>query len=318
MKSSELPIVVAFLLIFMTWKTVIIDKECVVSLSLNTLKVKVDDDYIKVPIGDLQTVIFSHECTTITIPILTALVANNVGVIISDKRKDPMGVFLPFNGHSLVFKQLNSQINWKLTRKKKLWKLIIESKINGQYKLLDYLDADQVVVERLKELSMDVKSDDSSNREALGAKLYFNQIFGNDFVRHTDTTINFALDYGYKILASYISRFIASRGYLVQCGIHHIGSSNPFNLTYDFIEPFRVFVDYFVLNTIEFDESFKMQHRHELVNMLNYKVMIESKKQRLSKAIDLVIDSYFAFLLEKNDKVIVPEYTKFYLFNDTE
>lgn len=302
----------------MTWKTVIIDKECVVSLSLNNLKVKVDDDYIKVPIGDLQTVIFSHECTTITIPILTALVENNVGVIISDVRKDPMGVFLPFNGHSLVFKQLNTQINWKLTRKKKLWKLIIESKIYGQYRLLDYLDADPLITTRLKDMRNDVKSDDSSNREALSAKLYFNQIFGYDFIRHSDNTVNFALDYGYKIIASYISRFIASRGYLVQYGIHHIGSSNPFNLTYDFIESFRIFVDYFVFNNIEFDGPFKMEHRHELTNLLNYKVLVDGKKQRLSKAIDLVIDSYFSFLSEKTDKVITLEYNKFHLFNDTE
>lgn len=29
-------------------------------------------------------------------------------------------------------------------------------------------------------------------------------------------------------------------------GHHHIGESNPFNLTYDFIEPFRAVVDAWV------------------------------------------------------------------------
>ncbi|MFV0382020.1 MAG: type II CRISPR-associated endonuclease Cas1 [Breznakia sp.] len=302
----------------MSWKTVIIDKECTVSLALNTLKVKLNGDYIKIPIRDLQTVIFSHEQTTITIPLLTALVKNNVGVIISDQKKDPMGIFLPFNQHSLVFKQLNTQLHWKLTKKKKLWKFIVEDKIKSEAKLLAYLEGELHVITQLNNFCDDVKSDDSSNREAMAARLYYTHIFGNEFVRHTETTLNFALDYGYKIVASYISRLLASRGYLVQCGIHHIGSSNPFNLTYDFIEPFRIFVDLLVLNTIDFEGPFKMEHRHELANILNYKVIIQNKKQRLSKAIDLVLDSYLAFLSENIEKVVSLDYSKFHLFHDTE
>lgn len=300
----------------MTWKTVVIDKDCVVSLSLNTLKVKLNDDYIKIPIGDIQTVIFSHESTTITIPILSALVKNNVGIIISDQKKDPIGIFLPFNGHSLVFKKLDMQLNWKLTRKKRLWKKIVENKIEGQYKLLDYLGMDINIVEKLKLISQDVKSDDVTNREGLCAKIYFSEIFGSEFIRHQETTINFALDYGYKILASYISRFIAARGYLTQLGIHHIGPSNPFNLTYDFIEPFRIYVDYLVLSNVDFNDSFKISDRHLLVDILNCNVVVLGKKQRLSKAIDLVIDSYFSFMSEESENIISLDYTKFHMFDD--
>ncbi|MFV0379955.1 MAG: type II CRISPR-associated endonuclease Cas1 [Anaerorhabdus sp.] len=301
----------------MTWKTVIINEECVVSLALNTMKVKINGDYLKIPIGDLQTVIFSHEKTTITIPLLCCLIKNNVGVIISNQKKDPIGIFLPFNQHSLVFKQLNKQLNWKLTQKKKLWKKIIKDKIKGEIKILEYLESENKVLNKLNVFFDDVKSDDSTNREAMAARLYYSYIFGNDFVRHTETTVNFALDYGYKIVASYISRLLASRGYLVQYGIHHIGSSNPFNLTYDFIEVFRVFVDLLVLNIVDFDGTFKMEHRHELVNILNYTVTLQNKKQRLSKAIDIVVDSYLAFLSEEVDTVVSLDYTRFHLFHDT-
>ncbi len=302
----------------MTWKTVVIDRECTASLSLNTLKVKFEDDYIKVPIGDLQTVIFSHERTVITIPLISALIENNVGIIITNGKKDPIGIFQPFNSHSLVFKQISNQIEWKVTRKKKLWKLIVQEKIKSEMKMMEFLGVEDEVLMRFKELIAEVKSDDATNREGLSAKLYFTKVFGSSFIRHSENTVNYALDYGYKILASYISRFIASRGYLTQLGIHHIGSSNPFNLTYDFIEVFRVFIDYFVISQVDYEAEFKMEDRHELHNILNYKVLVNGKRERLSKAIDKIIDSYFGYLIESSEEIIRLDYTRFNLFHDTE
>ena len=132
----------------MGWKTVVIGTECTVSLTLNRMKITIGNEYQNIPLCDLDTVIFSHDRITMTIPMLSKLVENNINVIICDSKNDPIGIFQPFNNHSLAFKQLNKQINWKITRKKKLWKFIIEQKIQSEIDALDliYEDCDELEI----------------------------------------------------------------------------------------------------------------------------------------------------------------------------
>ncbi len=302
----------------MGWKTVYINEECSVSLALNSLKVKFEDEYINVSLNDIETVVFAHDKMTISIPIISALIEKNIGIIVCNKSRDPLGIFMPYNNHSLVFKQIDSQISWRLTRKKRLWKLIIQNKIRSERKLLEYLGVDELQLNIFKRYEETVETDDNSNREGAAARLYYDLIFGKNFIRHSSTTYNFCLDYGYKILASYISRFIASRGYLVQLGIHHRGESNPFNLTYDFIETFRVLIDFWVISNINENDEFMMEHRLELTNILNYTVRVDKKRQRLSKAIDIIIDSYFSFLNENSEEIKSIDYLKFYEFEEAD
>ena len=136
--------------IIMSWKTVIIGAECKVSLDTNRMKITIDNEYHNIPLTDLDTVIFSHNKTVITIPLLAKLVENNVNVVICDRKNDPIGVFQGFNTHSLVFKQLDKQINWKVTRKKRLWKKIVEQKIQTEIDVLTLLELDSDVIEKLK------------------------------------------------------------------------------------------------------------------------------------------------------------------------
>ncbi|MBP3870575.1 MAG: type II CRISPR-associated endonuclease Cas1 [Faecalicoccus sp.] len=297
----------------MGWKTVIIGTECVVSLSMNRMKVKIGEEYHNIPLTDLDTVIFSHNQMTITIPLLSKLMENNINVIVCDSKNDPMGIFQPFNNHSLAFKQLNKQINWKITRKKKLWKIIVEQKIQTELDVLYYLALDYTAVETLRQYRDSVYNDDQTNREAASARLYFGTIFGNDFKRDNPEARNYALNYGYKILASYISKCIASRGMVTQLGIHHIGESNPFNLTYDFIETFRAVVDLWVYQNI--DEAFSVQHKVELIGILEAKVFVNDKWYRLTDAIEDIIDSYIGFLNGNNEKVLSIRLSKGIRFN---
>lgn len=292
----------------MGWKTVIIGSEAKVSLSLNKLKITIGNEFQNVPLGDIDTVIFSHNRVIITIPLLSALVENNINIIICDEKNDPIGIFQPFNGHSLVFKRLNAQINWKLTRKKKLWKRIIELKIQSEIDAL-ILEKRQVkVIEQLKAYRESVYTDDQTNREAASARMYFTEMFGDDFTRDIPNIQNYALNYGYKILASYISRCIASRGLITQLGIHHIGESNPFNLTYDFIEPLRAIVDLWVIESIT--DMFNAPLKQELIGILNYRVCVKDKWMRLNDAIEDIVDSYIAYLDERSNEVLFIDLSK--------
>ena len=133
-------------------------------------------------------------------------------------------------------------------------------------------------------------------------------MFGNDFSRDLPCVTNFALNYGYKIIASYISKCISSRGLLTQLGIHHIGESNPFNLTYDFIEPIRVIVDMWVYENIT--DTFNAPLKQELINILTYKVFVNGKWMRLNDAIEDIIDSYIAYLEERSNNIISIDFSK--------
>ncbi len=292
----------------MGWKTVIIGCESKVSVTLNRMKITIDNEYHTIPLCDIDTVIFSHNRVVMTIPLLNELVKNNINVIICDERNDPIGIFQPFNNHSLVFKQLHKQIEWKLTRKKRLWKIIVEQKLQSEIDVLRMVDKNLSAINQLQIYRDSVYTNDQTNREASGARIYFQSLFGDGFRRVHEDDINYALNYGYKILASYISKCIASRGMLTQLGIHHIGESNPFNLTYDFIEPFRAIIDIWVYANVT--DTFSVSHRRSLVEILNYKVFCNQKWIRLCDAVEDVIDSYIGFLDERKDSVLTIDLSK--------
>lgn len=290
----------------MGWKTVLIGSESKVSLSNNRMRITIGEEYHNYPLNDLDTVIFSNNKVTITIPIIAKLLENNIGIIICDSHNDPIGIFQPFNCHSLVFKQLKKQINWKITKKKRLWKLIVEEKIASEIANLKILQMSNDAIDTLKLYKDSVYNDDQTNREGSSARVYFRELFGIYFTREQQIAINFALNYGYKIIASYVSKMIAARGYVTQLGIHHIGESNPFNLTYDFIEPLRYIIDIWVCENI--DETFNTSHKIEILQILEYRIKINNKWMRLTDAIEGLIDSYFSFMNEERDSIIRIDY----------
>ena len=292
----------------MGWKTVVIGTECQVSLTLDRMRITMNDEYLNVPLTDINTVIFTHQKAVITSSLIAALIDANISIIICDNKNDPIGIFQPFNGHSLVFKQLNNQLNWKITRKKKLWKYIVEEKIQSEFECLNFLSPLKDNIEVLKKYKSEVLNNDDTNREAASAKVYFIALFGKSFSREDNCAINAGLNYGYKIIASHISRCLASRGLITQLGIHHKGEANPFNLTYDFIEPFRYVVDMFVHEYI--NEKFGVKEKRMLIDLLQSKIFINNKWMRLVDASEDILDSYIAFLNESNDSILRINYSQ--------
>ena len=292
----------------MGWKTVVIGAECQVSLTLDRMRITMNDEYLNIPLTDINTVIFTHQKAVITSSLIAALIEANISIIICDNKNDPIGIFQPFNGHSLVFKQLNNQLNWKITRKKKLWKYIVEEKIQSEFECLNFLSPLKDNIEVLKKYKSEVLNNDDTNREAASAKVYFIALFGKSFSREDNCAINAGLNYGYKIIASHISRCLASRGLITQLGIHHKGEANPFNLTYDFIEPFRYVVDMFVHEYI--NEKFGVKEKRMLIDLLQSKIFINNKWMRLVDASEDILDSYIAFLNESNDSILRINYSQ--------
>ncbi len=135
----------------------------------------------------------------------------------------------------------------------------------------------------------DVEPGDKTNREGHAAKVYFNLLFGNNFVRHGTCNINVALDYGYSILLSVFNKEVVSRGYITQIGVNHKNEFNFFNFACDLMEPYRSLVDEYVYSNK--DKVFDKEYKISLINILNKKVKIDGKSQYLGNAISVYVKS---------------------------
>lgn len=204
---------------------------------------------ISVPIEDLGMVIIDNQMISVTIPLLNELVSAGVAVILCDEKGLPQALLQSFEGNSLQGEYLRNQTNVGEVLKKQLWKQIVESKIQNQASLLQKLHHNGDI---LKPYYLNVKSGDTDNREGVAAKLYWNALFGKDFIRDRNQSgINSLLNYGYTILRSATARALISSGLSPSLGLFHHNRSNAFPLADDMMEPYRPFVDELVYQLCE-------------------------------------------------------------------
>lgn len=83
-----------------------------------------------------------------------------------------------------------------------------------------------------------------------------------------------------------MTRELTLRGFNPALGLAHCGASNPLNLTYDLIEPFRPFIDKIVFSHLQLPFNWKL--KRELIAVLN------SSAQYADKTADVLeIMKYF-------------------------
>ena len=152
----------------------------------------------------------------------------------------------------------------------------------------------------------EVRSGDTTNREAQAARIYFEALFGPEFNRNAEIPLNAALNYGYAILLSMVNREIVSRGYLTQCGICHRNEYNQFNLACDFMEPFRPAIDRLVVDY--FVGDFDLETKRVLVDLANKGVVYKGGTYRLGSVVSLYVQDCLNAL---NKKISVEEIEPF-------
>lgn len=208
-------------------------------LVLNTREAP--EDKREVPIEDIGFVVLESQMISITLPLLNALVANEVAVILCDERMMPSALLQPLVSNNVQAEKYRQQTDASEPLKKSLWKQTVEAKIENQARLLNKLGMDGG---KLKPLYMNVKSGDTDNREGVAAKIYWNMLFGNSFSRErAGVSPNDLLNYGYTILRAAVSRSLIGSGLLPAFGIFHRNRYNAFPLADDIMEPYRPFVD---------------------------------------------------------------------------
>ena len=134
------------------------------------IQLKGAEQIVTRPIEDIGVVVVENAQITLSIPLLNALVDNNVSVVFCDNKQMPKSMLMSLDGNTTQQESYRYQINATQPMKKQLWRQLIESKISNQAALLRKLDKE---TDALKPYYMNVKSGDSDNREGLASRIYW-------------------------------------------------------------------------------------------------------------------------------------------------
>lgn len=268
------------------FRNIVIQSPCKLSYKGGYMVVRKEDDTAKVHLSEFQTLVLHTNQVYISAYLMSELSKAKISLVVSDERHDPVGQYLPLYGAHNTSARIDEQLEWGPVAKKQVWQRIIKDKIAHQARVLGVRarEADAAILEKVV---AEVRSGDSTHREAHAAHLYFPALFGPGFSRDDETPINAALNYGYALLLSSINREIVARGYLTQQGICHCNEFNQFNLSCDFMEPFRPIVDRIVFDNVQGD--FTKDDKLLLVDMFNQAIPYRGGSYRVSSVISLYV-----------------------------
>ena len=284
------------------------------------------DNYEKIceiPLEDLATIVCLGSNIRISTSALNSLIDNKVLLVSLDKKYNPISIVSPCIGYyeqSLITKY---QITMSSEKRFELWKLIIEKKISNQIKALSILGIDNgeklyEYIERIKNISY-IDNTNLENEidiiESSSAKEYF-ELYHPALNRRTDDPVNSALNYGYAVIRSAISRQLLYSGFLLSWGLHHKSQFNAMNLADDIIEPYRAMVDIIASRVANTNIELSKNQRYDLAHVLHNACIIDNKKTNILISIDLMVNSIRNYILNDNTKIseillptIIPEET---------
>lgn len=261
------------------------------------------DEEIKIHISEISILIIESTAVSLTAALLSELTKKKIKVIFCDEKRNPSSELVSYYGAHDTSEKIRRQMAWTNDVKSIIWTEIVREKILKQAKHLDEWNLAEA--EMLYNYINEIEIGDASNREGHAAKVYFNALFGKDFTRTEENSINAALNYGYGIILSTFNREIVSNGYITQIGLFHDNMFNQFNLASDLMEPFRVLIDREVIQMQR--KEFTHEEKIQLVNVLNNEVMIDGKTQYVNNAIKIYCKSVFDALNE-NDSALIRFY----------
>ena len=282
------------------WRVIVITGRSKLDLRYNSISIRRDNGTDFIHIGEVNTLILETTTISITAALMCELIKQKVKVIFCDEKSNPHFELLPFYGSHDCSAKIKEQIAWTDFLKESLWTIIVTEKIENQMKLLKKLNKEEYRI--LEEYLSQIEHNDNTNREGHSAKIYFSALFGNNFSRNKENSLNAFLNYGYQLLLSTFNKEIVANGYLTQIGIFHKNMFNYYNLSSDLMEPFRVIVDELAYK--ENPQKFEKDEKRKLQNILNLKFRINNVNHYLSDVIKIYTKSIFD-ALSSNDLSLV-------------
>ena len=260
---------------------------------------------IKIHISEIAAVVIESTAVSITAALLSELIKKKVKVVFCDERRNPSAELIPYYGSHDTSEKVRRQMAWQDSIKELIWTEIVAEKIRKQAQHLELYGREEA--NELYQYIADILPGDATNREGHAAKVYFNALFGMDFTRTAENSLNAALNYGYSILLSMVNREIVSNGYITQIGLFHDNMFNPFNLGSDLMEPFRPVIDRKIkqINPRKFEHEEKAM----ILQFLQETVLIAGKRELIANAIKIYCKSVFDAINENDSSLI-----KFYSY----
>ena len=230
-----------------------------------------DGEVRTVPIEDIGFVVLDNHSITLSLRLIEELTANNAAIVFCDKLHHPTAMSVPFDGNTTHAETLAAQLSISEPLKKQLWKQTVEAKIKNQAMMLERTDSGGV--DALNRYAVSVKSGDSDNREGAAARIYWQNLFGDDFRRERfGDAPNHLLNYAYAILRAAVARSLVGSGLYPAIGIHHCSKYNAFALADDVMEPYRPYADEVVYEIWkgagEPIEELTREHKQQLLKLL--------------------------------------------------
>lgn len=258
------------------------------------------EETVRVHISEIYMLIVESTAVSLTAALLCELTKKKIKVIFCDEKRNPSSELVSYYGSHDTSVKVRNQMGWGSEIKRTVWTEIVTDKIRKQAEVLTSWKKKES--EMLYQYIEEIAYGDTTNREGHAAKVYFNALFGMDFTRTEDNSINAALNYGYGIILSAFNREIAANGYITQIGLFHDNMFNPFNLGSDLMEPFRPIVDHKVkmLEPQQFEHAEKM----EVLSILKQEVIIAERKEYVNNAIKIYCRSVFDALLDNDVSLI--------------
>ena len=272
------------------------------------LKVSQKDKLLgSVGLDDLLGVIVSGHGHTVSVSCLNRLAKHNISLIFCENNQMPFSYCFPVAVLSEQSKRMISQLQAKEPVKKRLWKKIIEKKIIHQAYVANILNLD--CENKLLALSKKVKSGDTTNRESVAARIYWQELFGKTFRRDRQIDgINSLLNYGYVVLRACVARAIMGAGLHPTLGIHHRGPMNSMCLIDDTMEPFRPIIDYIVWNIYQKGiDEIDQEAKSILASFAIMDIKSERGTSPLSSAIFRMANSLSKIFQGEEKKLFIPE-----------
>lgn len=267
---------------------------------------------VLVHLEDVIVIILEAQHCSVTVDAHLLCSQAHVPIIICNHQHQPeVFCYSQYSYHRLTSK-LQEQLTWSTNACRiQIVAKIIEYKIKHQYQLLQYFDklADKLSYYESYCATLQQVEDGQSidTAESLCARMYFKQLFGTQFKRQADDTLNAGLNYGYMLLRAIIMNQIVAKGLHPSLGIWHENQFNNYNLADDIIEIFRPMVDYLVFEVLMEADEFAKEHRVLLQQVLLQRFTYQNKnldfKQTVSEYLDAVIT---VFATNEVDQFSIP------------
>lgn len=290
-------------------RTISIQKPSKLKMQLNQLLIEQEGKVAgSIPMEDLGVIVLEHPQISVTHAVFGKALEFNTAIITCNEFYHPVGLLLPLEGHSKQRKMFEAQLMASEPLKKQLWQDVVSKKLANQARVMESQQAEKALY--IKNLSTQVKSGDSENREAQGAAYYWRHLFGAPLQRERGGAApNSFLNYGYAILRAMTARALVSAGMLPTWGIHHRNQYNAYCLADDMMEAYRPMVDQKVLEiyTGEVDQGLTTEVKSVFWKMAQWDTKTSTGIRPLELALGETASSLQKSFVTKQRKLVLAD-----------